>query len=611
MSDRKKNFFLILLIVIDVYLLYLKFGLAIPQYTLPVETSSFFSLGDAVAALALVFAVTQLADESWALTLRIKGRLKSNAVWLLLALGLATTLISAMLPQPANTNISVYKNPLFWQIIAFLCFAASPFVLRHIGRHRRKLFRKSTAPRYYRVLLEAYSTGDDKQIKAATDIILESLDSVVEFIKPKPFKVTLRIRIHSKISKNRLGKKYVQWLNKGQAMRTAKKLEGQKKDTSPTQYAYSLFNTALTDKAVSSYIATSRIDFIWNFTQAIIRKRLDGHSLRGGFNSIVSQLFTNSNSYLYRQSEYQGTGRFAPINNLIFGSKYLAQSFEPIRAWNELGGSSADVKAEEYVQVFLRALESSIKNDAFSNSRVGESIGLAMYELVEYARRLVFSSDDALNEHHMAFWRIEQFFNRGFLELYSDAIKAGKVSDTEKSAPKGEKYRQQSLATTYAECYVDFLGELSRYQKDDMSLHQLVVLSLDELFQNVEYSNMRDRFSEYAWEAIDNSVGKGFYPAFVNVYIRIMYFKRSKEGAWIKAERAKMMKLINGDLKKKIKARAMMNNKHDYMEDFLLPREMKYDRKKASSCGLIVLAIHRNLNSQYLVIWARKKLYLY
>jgi len=53
---------------------------------------------------------------------------------------------------------------------------------------------------------------------------------------------------------------------------------------------------------------------------------------------------------------------------------------------------------------------------------------------------------------------------------------------------------------------------------------------------------------------------------------------RSKS-AWIKTERAKLMKLVNGDLKAKIKAKAKMNNRRDYMEDYLLPSELKYNRK--------------------------------
>jgi hypothetical protein len=577
MSNQKKSGLFVILTVVGAYLFYLRFGIAFPHYVLPVNANPYFTLGDAVAALALVFAVSQLADDSWGMTLRIKGRLKSNAVWFLLALGLAATLVSTLLPQPDTTDISVYKNPLFWQIIAFLLFASSPFALRHIGTYRKKLFNKSTAPRYYQVLLAAYSTGDDKQIKTATDIILASLGSVVDSIKPEPFKVTLQMRLLSQISKNKQGKKFAQWLNRLQAKRMREKLD--KEDTSPSHYAYSLFDTALTDKIVSNYIATKRIDFIWNLTQAIVKKRLDGRPLRGGFNSIVSQLFTDSNSYLYRQSEYQGTGRFAPVNSLIFGSKYLAQRFEPIRAWSHVR-TNTDIKSEDRVEVFLRALESSIKNDAFSNWQVGESVGLAMYELVNYAQQLIFSSDNALNEHHMALWRIEQFFDHGFLNLYNGALKANKVSDIEKAAPKGEKYRQKSLTATYAECYVEFLGELSRNRKKDMGLHTLVILSLNELFENVNYNGIRDTFNEYAWEAIEHSVGQGFYPTFINVYIRIMYFKESREGAWTQSERARLMKFVNGELKKKIKARTMMNNKQDLMEDFLLPYEMKYDRKK-------------------------------
>ncbi len=578
MSKRKQVTLLIIIVAIDVFLVFLKFNLKLPHYTLPVASNPYFTLGDAVAALALVFAVTQLANDSWGLTLRIKGRVKSNIVWLLLGLGLAASLTSALLPQPSSTAINVYKNPLFWQIAAFFCFASAPFMLRRIGTYRRRLFNKSTAPRYYQVLLAAYSTGDNKQIKAATDIILESLDSIVECIKPTRFKVTLRMRFLSEINKNKLGQRYILWLNKRRFAKEERKRK-EKKGTSPQQYAYRLFDTALTDTAVSSYIATKRIDFIWNFTSSITSKRLEGRQLRRGFNSIVSQLFTNENSYLYRQSKYKGTGQFAPVNDLIFGSKYLAQNFEPIRSWRE-GRSSTNIKPEDYVEVFLRALESSIKNDAFNDSRIAESVGFIMYELSEYTRDLLYKSEDSINEYHMAFWRIEQFFSRTFLELYSEALKANKVSDNEKTATKGERYRQQCLTATYAECFVDFLGELSRGPKDGMSMHQLVVFALNELYEKNEYSAIRDTFALYAWEAIDMSVKQGFYPAFIKIYIRLMYFMSSKDGAWVKAERAKLMKLVNGDLKAKIKARAKMNNKRDYMEDYLLPSELKYNRKK-------------------------------
>ncbi len=578
MSKRKQLLLLIIIVAVDVYLVFLKFNLKLPHYTLPVVSNSYFTLGDAVAALALVFAVTQLANDSWGLTLRIKGKLKSNIVWILLGLGLATSLTSALLSQPSSTAINVYKNPLFWQIIAFLCFASAPFVLRRIGTNRRRLFNKSTAARYYQVLLAAYSTGDNKQIKAATDIILESLDSVAECIKPGRFKVTLRMRFLSVINKNKLGQKYVLWLNKRRFAKEERKRKDRKSAT-PEQYAYRLFDTALTDTAVSSYIATKRIDFIWNFTRSITGKRLAGRPLSRGFNSIVSQLFTNENSYLYRQSKYKGTGQFAPVNDLIFGSKYLAQNFEPIRTWRE-GRSGTNVKPEDYVEVFLRALESSIKNDAFNDGRVAASVGFIMYELAEYTRTLLYSSEDALNEHHMAFWRIEQFFSSTFLELYSEAIKNNKVSDNEKAATKGTRYQQKSLTANYAECFVDFLGELTRSPKDGMSMHQLVVFALDNLYEKEEYKAIRDVFAEYAWEAIDKSVKQGFYPAFIKVYIRLGYFMNRSKNAWIKQERAKLMKLVEGDLKTKIKAKTKMNNKRDYMEDYLLPSELKYNKKK-------------------------------
>jgi hypothetical protein len=113
-----------------------------------------------------------------------------------------------------------------------------------------------------------------------------------------------------------------------------------------------------------------------------------------------------------------------------------------------------------------------------------------------------------------------------------------------------------------------------------MTMHQLVVSTLDNLYKKDEYSAIRDTFAKYAWDEIYMSVRQGFYPAFIKVYIRLMYFMTSKDSSWIKAERAKLMKLVEGELKAKIKAKTKMNNKRDYMEDYLLPSELKYNRKK-------------------------------
>ena len=522
-----------------------------PHYHFPIVSPSSFTLGEAIAALGLVFTVFTIAKPTWGVAMAIKGRLKSWVVWILSGLALVSILISTLLYTPTS-NTPVILNPLFWEIIGFLLFASAPFALLIIGTHTKNIFNKKNAERFYHVLLQNLSTGDDQQISVAVNIIRNNLDVLL----------------------------------------TATKAVGSRFENKPMpkddyrRYAYGLIETALSDTKVASYIATERIDFIWNYLEIIKDKKLKREQVGDSLYAIIDQLYQNPNSYLYRQEQYKGTGRYASVNNLIFGSSYIQSNFNPVRHWKNYNTDDTLKFNEDFVKVFLNSLETTLSSGVFKNRGMGYGEpGYVLYDLNDYARDIIYKdpSPDTYNVTKKILSKIENFYGTDFLEAYSKALKDNKVSDFEKKAEKQAKYKNQSFTTTYAYALVEFLGNLSGYdRKNDLVWHMAASATDNLIFfadnSSTDYDNIRKTFLEYMWEALKKNVEQGFYPATTRVYIPIIYLQANSQIEWIKDERKKLMDYLENTLKPKIKRKEKMNNQRDLMEEALLPKSMAYDR---------------------------------
>ena len=316
MSKHRKKWIASLTVVLLVELVFAIIfhnDFSIPIYSFPTINSPYFSLGDAVAALALVFAVYQLSDSTWALVLNIKGRFQKNLVWLLVGLGLVFALISSLISEQ-YTKGKVISNPLFWQILAFITFASAPFTLRYVGTSKKNMFSPKKAKSFYNHILETFSSDNPVHTKNAVDIVMYNLDALMSAIRS-----------------------YLNDVERKVIATTTNVDENDTPETDYRLYASALLETAFSDDRVASYIATQRIDFIWNYVRYIENNKLTKHELGDSFKGIVEQLFNNKESYLFRQKQYKGISKFAPVNDLIFGNPYLAKNFSPIRSWSIFG----------------------------------------------------------------------------------------------------------------------------------------------------------------------------------------------------------------------------------------------------------------------------------
>jgi len=504
-----------------------------------------FTLGEAVATLGLIFAVIQLTDLSWKVTLNIKEWYLRNMIWFFSGIALASIFFASVIPQLPPMP-APYGYPVFWEQIGFIAFIIAPLFHYFIAKHRKNMFNKSRAKRFYDYIIQVASSGLAKEIEVAVGIVWESLDKITEAISFLEHNADNIDRDHY------------------------------------SRYGSSLLNILLSEKSVADYIVTSRIGFLFKLMANIKEKGLTKRSVGMGFQRLVRRLFENPDSYLFKQLDYQGITRYAPLYDIIFGDTYFLQNFSVLAMWNSYSSAITDPirLSDDYIQVFLKSLGTAIKANKFGDG-LTEEITHALYNLDDFAQSLSWNADKPQKEaSERLLGHIGAFYGLKFLELYREAYTNETISEREKKSEKVGFYKN-SITATYAEVLVKFLGHLA--SMDDRSMERMKAMNATDILlptSNDEgiFDNIRTCFFQYMWEEIDNNVKRGYFPAVLRIYIELIYLNFPTLPAWYKAEREKLIEYLNQELKPRLLQDEYMANQEDKKETELLPDNIIFDR---------------------------------
>ncbi|MCL5675549.1 MAG: hypothetical protein M1120_00280 [Patescibacteria group bacterium] len=513
------------------------------------STPIFFSLGEGVATLGLVFAALQLADPVWKITLLIKEWYWRYMVWILSSIALVAVFIASFVNQLPNIP-PPFSYPIFWEQIGFVAFAFAPLSFVYAGTRVVGLFNKKRAERFYHVMLQRASTGVQKDIEVTTSIVWRNLDKITDAIKEL----------------------------EDTNIKTVE-------DNDYRRYAASLLDLLLSEKSVADYIVTYRIGFLIALIKLIKGKSLSQRSIGMGFQKLVRRLFENPDSYSYKQLDSQGLTLYAPIYEVLFGDLYFVEEFSVLGMWSSYSSGATEqiLMSEDYIDVFLEALTTAIEANKFQDNPASWKIANSLYDLNNYGQRLVWQRkaypEEITNKLMSA---IETFYGMTFPRLYLEAVQNNTVSDFEKKAKKGQRYREQSLTASYADAMVEFLGHIANMNDRKMERHYTMHV-LDEILPisngTDEFENIRICFFEYLWEEIEKNVAHGWFPAILRVYIAEMYWDAPTMPEWRKKERKHLIDYLYKELKPRILKDELMANYIDKKESELLPQEMSFDRK--------------------------------
>lgn len=128
----------------------------------------YLDLGAALAAFGLIFAVYQLRKPQWDIVLRIRSSWQKNLFGMLGGMGLLLTLTRVLL---SDDLIYCWPFPfdtlLFYEILAYLFFIASPLSLIYFSIRTKGLFNERSSRKFYEVMVRELSRTNDEGVNAA------------------------------------------------------------------------------------------------------------------------------------------------------------------------------------------------------------------------------------------------------------------------------------------------------------------------------------------------------------------------------------------------------------------------------------------------------------
>ena len=525
-----------------------------------------FSLGEAIAAVGLIFAVYQLKKISWELRLEMRGWL-GDLFGFLGFLGVISILASVFVANmPMGLIPEPFSLPLFYEVLGFIFFLLSPFFLFWIGYKRRNFFNVFNAKRFYDVIHHNIVRTEPERLEAVVDIILENLPRLVGTLslyqKPKTWKekITAQLRLaYDKI----LGIKRV----------------NEKKD-----YASAVFNIILCEKRVADYIVAQRMDFVGRLFFCLKHNEYTIGFVQGGVGKIFQRLLQNENSILYNQlHDYDGLSYSANLFKFIFEDYELIKTHKPFHIG--IQPHTAGIYGSLPVQVFLKAFESSLKSYLSVKRTCIDNYALirAFDTLENYFEGLCLSLNSTLdfNEVRSDIQSISHFYGSTFPTLFQEARQKNLLYEFDSRMTRFDD--PESLTEAYTRALYRFIRNISFFQpkKEQECSVSFYVERAWEAIEGNDFKDVRENLLKLVWEQItEANVSKGNFPPVLRTYLLILpWGDTNARTDWMGVDKKRMAGLL-GTLKPSFLKKAKMVDRTTLMEDILLPKCIKFFKKE-------------------------------
>lgn len=524
--------------------------------------SHFFTLGEALAAFGLIFAVYQLKNSSWDTVFRIRGFVQRNLFWFLGIIGLICIGFSAVMTQlPSSWLSRPFDYPVFYEILGFLAFVAAPLILFWLGKKKDGLFTPGRAERFYNVLLGEVAKSKPDSIENSVELIGYNLDSILDALQRN--------------MKRSWWKRYF-----------TEELSPEEKEIYG-KYAYSLFNVILSDYRVSEYIANGRLYFILGLFEKLKEKGV-ASDVDTGIGKLFEVLFCDRRSHLYKQLDHGGITLIASLFEKLFEDPYVVARFNPFEgAQRWVAFEKLD---EDYLKVFLKALEHTLegywKNDCpFGMVR---PIQNAFGKLDEYYKILAYAANDPskFDQSLARFNQIGFFFEHGYKWRYLDHVEKKDVTSMYELDVVNRNTFDKSVNATFAETIYNFLEGLSMIDGQDERVRLVALTSATEASslrdQEPGMQKISQAVVDLVWGKINGdglSNIRGFYPPILRLYISMIGLKVSDARTARDPERDRLINFLYDDLKPKILKDEKMSGGEITYEKGLLPDFVVFNRE--------------------------------
>lgn len=511
----------------------------------------YLDLGGALAAFGLIFAVYQLRKPQWDLVLRIRDSWQRNLFWIFGSIGLLLTLIRVLLPEFSIVCLPyLFNTPLFYEIVAYLFFIASPLSLIYFSTRTKGLFNERNSRKFYEVMIWEISRTNDEGVNAALEVLLHNFRDICRAAHQR------------------------------------------KKDEEISQSAGAILDVILSDESVVKILTTKRLDAL-QFIFAVIEKYSISRRETGiGIPKIVQNLFYDKESFFYKHLGRDGLALSSNIYESIFDSPVILANFDlfgyPTIEYlmrKEIGLSG--------INVFIEALSRSIKTYLKTGNVPPRHINNGLSHLSDIFGDLCFriSTEEkrgvdtkySLKDEWWALHLIANFLGHDYPFLAYQEELNQEVIEREKTASEVSFYSDSTINSGIAAVLYKAFEQLSYIENTTDTYHTVLELLHGMMYESERKEGYRGPFEKRMWEQIGANVNNRHYPAALRTYLEFIGFclvsDRNQRQGWVGEQAERTRRLLYIDLKPLIDNDIEMVNKKK-MKDALLPRSMDYKNGK-------------------------------
>ena len=466
-------------------------------------------------------------------------------------MGLLLTLIRILL---SNFPIFCWPFPfdalLFYEIVAYLFFIASPLSLIYFSTKAKGLFNERNSRKFYKVMVREISRTGDERVNAALEVLLHNFKDI------------------------------------------CKAAHQRKQDEEISQSAGAILDVILSDESVVKILTTKRLDALQFIFTVIEKNSISRREAGVGIPKIVQNLFYDKESFFYKHLSRDGLALSSNIYDSIFNSPVILTNFD-LFGYPTLEYSVRKEIGLSGINVFIEALSRSIKiylktgkvpprhiNDGLSY--LSDMFGDLCFKISEEEKRGV-DTEYKLKDEWWALRLIANFLGHDYPFLAYQEELNQKVIKREKTTSEVSFYSDSTINAGIAAALYKAFEQLSYIKNTTDTYDTVLDLLHGMMYESKLKEGYRCPFEKRMWEQIGANVVGRHYPAALRTYLEFIGFclisgKEQRRG-WIGEQAERMRRLLYIDLKPLIDNNTKMVNDKN-MKDALLPKFMDYKNGK-------------------------------
>ena len=504
----------------------------------------FFSIGEALSSIAILFAIYQFKKEKWDIALRIRSYI-GPVVFTCMSLGILFSITASVVTFKNPTNI--LHLSMFWQIIASILIAFSVAFL-FLKATNKKLFNKKSSRKFYQVIVRDLSRPSSQHLNNALEALLDNFEGICI-------------------------------------------AASEKDDSEANQSAKAILDVVLGEATLVEILTTKRLDALHYIIYVIEKYNIDQRQAPG-FLVIVRGLFINEESFFYKHLNKDGLALSSNIYESTFESPKILNNFNLFG--HEVLEPSVRNESSIAIRVFIEALSKAImtylKNGNIPIGYINDGLEYLSDTFGNICRKISIEEDRGVDTKYIlkddwgTLHNITHFLGHSYPFLaYRDTLNPS-VIEREKTAYEASFRSTSTINAGIAAILYNAFGQLSHLKKTT-DIYYVVLGLLEGMMYYENYKEgYRNPFEKRIWEQIAHNVIDKHYPNVLRTFLTFIGFTLSAEDdaqreGWIGKQTEKVRRLLYVDLKPLLdKDEKMVNEKS--MVDVLLPASMTYENGK-------------------------------